>query len=117
MLAFPMLAHVVFSSAWRVITIAKLRHTIFGMRNSRGHAQSLSLTDGSGGRVLSRPLPNNMGFFLSRICPGMITIYSNLSLHTGDASVFQYAGNVQVLVSGQTDDFRSLTSRMEASLA
>ena len=85
----------------------------------RGHTQSVSLADDSGGRVLSRPLPNNMGVFQgSALGPLLFTVFSNnLSLYAGDAAVFQYADDTQLLVSSKTDDFRSLISRMEASLA
>ena len=84
-----------------------------------GHTQSVSLSNGAGGRVLSRPLPNNMGVFQgSALGPLLFTIFSNnLSLYAGDATVFQYADDTQVLVSGRADDLRSLISRMEASLA
>ena len=85
----------------------------------RGHTQSVSLVNGSGGRVLSRPQPINMGVFQgSALGPLLFTVFSNtISLYAGDAAVFQYADDTQVLVSGQTDDLKSLISRMEASLS
>ena len=85
----------------------------------QGHTQSVSLSDGSGRRVLSRPLPNTMGVFQgSALGPLLFTVFSNdLSLHAGDSVTFQYADDTQVLVSGPAGDLGSLISRMEASLA
>ena len=84
-----------------------------------GHTQSVSLKNGSGSRVLSRPLPNTMGVFQgSALGPLLFTIFSNnLSLYAGDAVVFQYADDTQVLVSGPARDLGVLISRMEVSLA
>ena len=84
----------------------------------RGHTQSVSLSDGSGNRVLSRPLPNVMGVFQgSALGPLLFTVFSNnISLYAGDAAVFQYADDTQVLVSGPADDLGNLILRMEASL-
>ena len=84
-----------------------------------GHSQSVSLNDGSGRRVLSRSLPNTMGVFQgSALGPLLFTIFSNnLSLYAGDAAVFQYADDTQVLVSGPAGDLGGLISRMEVSLA
>ena len=42
---------------------------------------------------------------------------NNLSLYAGDAVVFQYADDTQVLVSGPVRDLWVLISRLEASLA
>ena len=85
----------------------------------QGHTRSVSLNDGSGCRVLSRPLANNMGVFQGSVLgPLLFTIFSNdLSLHSEGALIFQYADDTQVLVSGPKDDPRDLTSRMETSLA
>ena len=85
----------------------------------QGHTQSVSLTDRSGCRVMSRPLANNMGVFQgSALGPLLFTIFSNdLSLFAKDAHVFQYADDTQVLVSGSKGDLGGLISRMEASLA
>ena len=85
----------------------------------RGHTQSVSLNDGSGRRVLSQALPNNMGVFQgSALGPLLFTIFSNnLSLYAGDAIVFQYADDTQVMLSGPAGDLRVLISRMEDSLA
>ena len=84
-----------------------------------GHTQSVSLKDGSGRRVLSRPLSNTMGVFQgSALGPLLFTIFSNnLSLYAGDADVFQYADDTQVLVSGPARHLEALISRMEDSLA
>ena len=84
----------------------------------QGHTQSVSLNDGSGCRVLSRPLANTMGVFQGSVLgPLLFTIFANdLSLHAEGAAVFQYADDTQVLVSGPKDDLRGLTSRMERSL-
>ena len=84
-----------------------------------GHTQSVSLKDVSGRRVLSRPLSNAMGVFQgSALGPLLFTIFSNnLSLYAGDAKVFQYADDTQVLVSGPARDLEVLISRMEDSLA
>ena len=84
----------------------------------QGHTQSVSLNDGSGCRVLSRPLANNMGVFQGSVLgPLLFTVFSNdLSLHAEGALVYQYADDTQVLVSGPKDDLRGLTSRMERSL-
>ena len=84
----------------------------------QGHTQSVSLNDGSGCRVLSRPLANNMGFFQGSVLgPLLFTIFANdLSLHAEGATVFQYADDTQLLVSGPKDDLRGPTSRMERSL-
>ena len=85
----------------------------------RGHTQSVSVNDGSGRRVLSRPLANDMGVFQgSALGPLLFTIFSNnLSLYAGDAAVLQYADDTQVLVSGPAGDLRALISRMEVALA
>ena len=85
----------------------------------QGHTQSVSLKIGSGCRVLSRPLPNTMGVFQgSALGPLFFTVFSNdLSLYLGDADVFQYADDTQILVSGPQNDLGGLISRMEASLA
>ena len=85
----------------------------------QGHTQSVSLTDGSSRRVLSKPLANTMGVFQgSALGPLLFTVFSNdLSLYAGDAEVFQYADDTQLLVSGSRNDLRGLISRMEASLA
>ena len=85
----------------------------------QGHTQSVSLKDGSGNRVLSRPLPNTMGIFQgSALGPLLFTVFSNdLSLFSGDAAVFQYADDTQLLVSGPQNELGELVSRMEVSLA
>ena len=85
----------------------------------QGHTQSVSLTDGSNRKVLSRPLPINMGVFQgSALGPLLFTVFcNNISLYAGDATVFQYADDTQVLVSGPVNDLGSLISRMETSLA
>ena len=85
----------------------------------QGHTQSVSLNDGSRRGVLSQPLPNTMGVFQgSALGPLLFTVFSNdLSLYAGDASVFQYADDTQVLVSGPRGDLRGLIARMEASLS
>ena len=69
--------------------------------------------------MLSRPLPNDMGVFQgSALGPLLFTVFSNnLSLYAGEAEVFQYADDTQVLVSGPASDLGFLISRMEASLA
>ena len=84
-----------------------------------GHTQSVSLKDGSGRGVLSRPLSNTLGVFQgSALGPLLFTVFSNnLSLYAGDAVVFQYADDTQVLVSGPARDLGALISRMEVSLA
>ena len=84
----------------------------------QGHTQSVSLKDGPGTRVLSRPLPNTMGVFQgSALGPLLFTVFSNdLSLFSGDAAVLQYADDTQLLVSGPQNDLGELISRMEASL-
>ena len=60
-----------------------------------------------------------MGVFQgSALGPLLFTIFSNnLSLYAGDAAVFQYADDTQLLVSGPARDLRVLISRLEASLA
>ena len=80
----------------------------------RGHTQSVSLKDGPGSRVLSRPLPNTMGVFQgSALGPLLFTVFSNdLSLCSGDASVIQYADDTQLLVSGPPNNLSGLISRM-----
>ena len=85
----------------------------------QGHTQSVSLKDGPGNRVLSRPLPNTMGVFQgSALGPLLFTVFSNdLSLFSGDAAVFQYADDTQLLVSGPQNELGELVSRMEFSLA
>ena len=59
-----------------------------------------------------------MGVFQgSALGPLLFTVFSNdLSLHAGDAAVFQYADDTQILVSGPQNDLARLISRMEASL-
>ena len=85
----------------------------------QGHTQSVSLDDGSGRRVMSRPLANDMGVFQgSALGPLLFTLFSNdLSLFSESAKVFQYADDTQVLVSGPKGDLGGLISRMEASLS
>ena len=107
------------------ILIQKLR--LHGVETSwfaaylQGHTQSVSLYDGSKSRskVLSRPLPNNMGVFQgSALGPLLFTVFSNdLSLYAGDAVSFQYADDTQILVSGPRNDLSGLISRIEVSLA
>ena len=105
------------------ILIQKLR--LHGVETSwfaaylHGHTQSVSLYDGSKSKVLSRPLPNNMGVFQgSALGPLLFTVFSNdLSLYAGDAVSFQYADDTQILVSGPRNDLSGLISRMEVSLA
>ena len=84
----------------------------------RGHTQSVSLIKGSSGRELSRPLPIDMGVFQgSALGPLLFTVFCNsISLYAGDATVFQYADDTQVLVSGPANDLDFLISRMETSL-
>ena len=59
-----------------------------------------------------------MGVFQgSALGPLLFTVFSNdLSLFSGDAAVFQYADDTQLLVSGPQNDLGELISRMEASL-
>ena len=85
----------------------------------QGHTQSVSLTDKTGRKITSRPLPNTVGVFQgSALGPLLFTIFSNdLSLFAGDATAYQYADDTQILVSGPRNGIRSLISRMEASLA
>ena len=98
--------------------------TLYGIETSwfaaylQGHTQSVSLNDGSMCGVLSRPLANTMGVFQGSVLgPLLFTLFANdISLHSESASVFQYADDTQVLVSGPKDDLRGLTSRMETSL-
>ena len=84
-----------------------------------GHSQSVSFNDGSGHRVLSRPLPNSMGVFQgSALGPLLFTIFpNNLLLYAGNPAVLQYADDTQVLDSGPAGDFGGLISGMEVSLA
>ena len=58
-----------------------------------------------------------MGVFQGSVLgPLLFTLFSNdLSLHSEGALVFQYADDIQVLVSGPKDDLGGLISRMEAS--
>ena len=94
-----------------------------GMRKAPGDhcwiAECIRQNDGSGRRLLSRPLSNTMDVFqCSALGPLLFTIlFNNLSLYAGDAATFQYADNTQVLVSGPVGDLGVLISRMEASLA
>ena len=71
-----------------------------------GYTQSVSLNDGFGRGVLSRPLSNTMSVLQgSALGPLLFTIFSNnLSLYVADAGVFQYADATKVLVSGPARD-------------
>ena len=64
-------------------------------------------------KVCPRPQPINMGVFQGSalaLGPLLFIVFSNtVSLYAGDAAVFQYADDTQVLVSGQTDDLKSLS--------
>ena len=84
----------------------------------QGHTQSVSLYDSSRRKVLSKPLPNNMGVFQgSALGPLLFTVLSNdLSLYAEDAVTVQYADDTQILLSGPRNDLGALISRMEASL-
>ena len=84
----------------------------------QGHTQSVSLYDSSRRKVLSKPLPNNMGVFQgSALGPLLFTVFSNdLSLYAEDAVTVQYADDTQILLSGPRNDLGALISRMEASL-
>ena len=83
----------------------------------QGHTQSVSLKNGPGCRVMSRPLHNTMGVFQeSALGPLLFTVFSNdLSLYFGDAADFQYADDTQQFVSGLQNDLDRLISRVEAS--
>ena len=85
----------------------------------QGHTQSVSLNDRTGHRSLSRPLQNSIGVFQgSALGPLLFTIFSNnMSLYAHYATVFQYADDTQLLISGPPSDFRGLISQMEKSLA
>ena len=85
----------------------------------QGHTQSVSLYEGPGRKVISRPLSNNMGVFQgSALGPLLFTVFSNdLALYAGDAVAYQYADDTQILVSGPRNNLGELTLRMETSLA
>ena len=84
-----------------------------------GHTQSVSISSSSGNRVISKPLPNNMGVFQgSSLGPLLFSIFANdLSLHAPDAHVTQYADDTQVLISDVKRNLPDLILRMESSLA
>ena len=66
------------------------------------HPERVSQMTGPAAGCCHEPLPNTMGVFQgSALGPLLFTIFSNdLSLYAGDATVFQYADDTQVLVSG-----------------
>ena len=84
-----------------------------------GHTQSVSMSSASGGKVISKPLPNAMGVFQgSALGPLLFTIFSNdLSLHAPDAHVTQYADDTQILISDVKPNLPSLILRMETTLS
>ena len=83
-----------------------------------GHTQSVCISSSSGGRVASKPLPNDMGVFQgSSLGPLLFTIFANdLSLHAPDAHVTQYADDTQVLLSDVKRHLPVLIQRMESTL-
>ena len=98
--------------------------TLYGIESSwfaaylQGHTQSVSLNSRSGLKLISRPLPNTIGVFQgSALGPLLFTIFSNnLSLYANTATVFQYADDTQLVVSGSPNDLGGLITQMEASL-
>ena len=83
-----------------------------------GHTQSVCTTNSRGRRVLSKPLPNNVGVFQgSALGPLLFTVFANdLSLHAPDARIIQYADDTQVLVSGRKSELDSTVARLEVTL-
>ena len=84
-----------------------------------GHTQTVSFTDKTGKKHISKSLPNNIGVFQgSSLGPLLYCLFSNdLSLFASDSDVIQYADDTQVLVSGKKTDFPALIYRMETALA
>ena len=84
-----------------------------------GHTQTVSFTDKTGKRHLSKSLQNNIGVFQgSSLGPLLYCLFSNdLSLFATDSDIIQYADDTQVLVSGKKTALPDLISRMETSLA
>ena len=83
------------------------------------HTQSVSITDHTGRRCLSKPLQNNIGVFQgSSLGPLLYSIFANdLSYSAPDALVVQYADDTQIIVSGVKSDLGSVVARMEHALA
>ena len=84
-----------------------------------GHTQTVSFTDKTGTKHLSKSLPNNIGIFQgSSLGPLLYCLFSNdLSLFAAGSDVVQYADDTQVLVSGPKSALPTLIGRMETALA
>ena len=83
------------------------------------HTQSVSITDHSGRRQLSKPLPNSVGVFQgSSLGPLLYSVFSNdLSYAAPEAQVVQYADDTQILVSGKKGDLGRVIECMERTLS
>ena len=72
-----------------------------------GHTQSVSFTDNTGKKRLSKSLPNNIGVFQgSSLGPLLYCLFSNdLSLFAAGSDVIQYADDTRCLSAGKSHLF------------
>ena len=84
-----------------------------------GHSQQVRVRENDGNVIFSQSLPNTMGVYQGTcLGPLLFSIFSNdLSLYSRDASIYQFADDTQVLVTGKPQHLQLLISRMENALA
>ena len=85
----------------------------------RGHTQQVKVRDADGNVQLSASMPITTGVYQgTSLGPLLFSVFSNdLALHTQGASIFQYADDTQVLISGRKQDIHSLIAKMEQTLS
>ena len=85
----------------------------------QGHAQQVKVRDSDGTVKLSASMPITTGVYQgTSLGPLLFSVFSNdLVLHSRGASIFQYADDTQVLISGRKQDIHSLITKMEQTLS
>lgn len=84
----------------------------------RGHTQQVKARDSDGNVKFSTSMPITTGVYQgTSLGPLLFSVFSNdLALHSHGVSIFQYADDTQVLISGRKQDIHSLIYRMEQTL-